>query len=57
MEDESSFLNEVLSLNAQELIAANVSHVRHSVLNEVLSLNAQEFASARFVSQSHDFPQ
>ena len=39
----SSFLNEVLSLNAQEYIPPTVQTNTDTVLNEVLSLNAQEF--------------
>ena len=35
-------LNEVLSLNAQESMAAQVLEANFGVLNEVLSLNAQE---------------
>ena len=37
------FLNEVLSLNAQECERMTQEMVHSSVLNEVLSLNAQEF--------------
>ena len=36
-----SFLNEVLSLNAQEYLVVNKS-ANNFILNEVLSLNAQE---------------
>ena len=35
-------LNEVLSLNAQELSIQSALHVNLTILNEVLSLNAQE---------------
>ena len=38
------FLNEVLSLNAQELRHVTYSVPTASLLNEVLSLNAQESA-------------
>ena len=38
-----AFLNEVLSLNAQELRHVTYSVPTASLLNEVLSLNAQEF--------------
>ena len=38
-----SFLNEVLSLNAQESSTRMSPPFRESFLNEVLSLNAQEF--------------
>ena len=37
----STFLNEVLSLNAQELLPATI-RMPYVFLNEVLSLNAQE---------------
>ena len=37
------FLNEVLSLNAQECDDGDVTDAHDVVLNEVLSLNAQEF--------------
>ena len=37
------FLNEVLSLNAQEFIARRTRLRFAVILNEVLSLNAQEF--------------
>ena len=37
-----TFLNEVLSLNAQELVYNMIPVDPLSVLNEVLSLNAQE---------------
>ena len=37
------FLNEVLSLNAQECDTLSSIASRYGVLNEVLSLNAQEF--------------
>ena len=41
------FLNEVLSLNAQESqVSPHHPAARHKLLNEVLSLNAQE-SSAR----------
>ena len=41
--DDSSLLNEVLSLNAQESTQARASApTSRAVLNEVLSLNAQE---------------
>ena len=36
------FLNEVLSLNAQECVQRPDGRAKLSVLNEVLSLNAQE---------------
>ena len=36
------FLNEVLSLNAQEYRVLKLSRAQDSFLNEVLSLNAQE---------------
>ncbi len=38
-----SFLNEVLSLNAQESTRFEPVGVNYHFLNEVLSLNAQEF--------------
>ena len=38
-----SFLNEVLSLNAQEYLATTREPRAFPILNEVLSLNAQEF--------------
>ena len=38
-----TFLNEVLSLNAQEYGHAAAARRRAGFLNEVLSLNAQEF--------------
>ena len=41
------FLNEVLSLNAQEFIARRTRLRFAVILNEVLSLNAQECRSAR----------
>ena len=41
------FLNEVLSLNAQELQADTQAVQVDTLLNEVLSLNAQEFDVAR----------
>ena len=37
------FLNEVLSLNAQESRLAGSPQLVEDLLNEVLSLNAQEF--------------
>ena len=39
----TGILNEVLSLNAQELTTIALPVSKPSVLNEVLSLNAQEF--------------
>ena len=36
------FLNEVLSLNAQEYASRTTASTRNPLLNEVLSLNAQE---------------
>ena len=42
--EASDFLNEVLSLNAQEL-GCLTRVVAFALLNEVLSLNAQEFTS------------
>ena len=41
--DAVAVLNEVLSLNAQELMAVCSSRPIIAFLNEVLSLNAQEF--------------
>ena len=41
------FLNEVLSLNAQEFIARRTRLRFAVILNEVLSLNAQEFRPVR----------
>ena len=38
-----AFLNEVLSLNAQEFMDGRLGSFLRSVLNEVLSLNAQEY--------------
>ena len=35
-------LNEVLSLNAQELACLQIAQAKNVLLNEVLSLNAQE---------------
>ena len=47
MSDGSGFnepvLNEVLSLNAQELCSFVLTSYANHFLNEVLSLNAQEF--------------
>ena len=43
------FLNEVLSLNAQESCSCPASRTAASVLNEVLSLNAQEFVAQVFL--------
>ena len=42
---ETGFLNEVLSLNAQEFLDSPQAPCACSVLNEVLSLNAQECLS------------
>ena len=39
---ESTILNEVLSLNAQELFGHSAPRPNAPFLNEVLSLNAQE---------------
>ena len=40
--EASDFLNEVLSLNAQESMTRKSISVLRALLNEVLSLNAQE---------------
>ena len=40
---QSRFLNEVLSLNAQESATGGGQYTVKNLLNEVLSLNAQEF--------------
>ena len=37
-----AFLNEVLSLNAQESVVPDIMGIIGDILNEVLSLNAQE---------------
>ena len=39
------FLNEVLSLNAQELACLQIAQAKNVLLNEVLSLNAQEYVT------------
>ena len=39
----NTFLNEVLSLNAQEFRHSTTAFLSSRLLNEVLSLNAQEF--------------
>ena len=44
--DTASFLNEVLSLNAQEYYRVTETGELEVVLNEVLSLNAQECVAA-----------
>ena len=41
-----SFLNEVLSLNAQEFMPWSLKRPESFILNEVLSLNAQEYLEA-----------
>ena len=45
---QGSFLNEVLSLNAQESWGGSVAVPLAVFLNEVLSLNAQEWENGRF---------
>ena len=50
----AGFLNEVLSLNAQEYELAAPSGVRYLLLNEVLSLNAQEFDAVRGIKDKKD---
>ena len=42
---QSRFLNEVLSLNAQESATGGGQYTVKNLLNEVLSLNAQELPS------------
>ena len=41
-DNQLRFLNEVLSLNAQECTCRNLAASSRALLNEVLSLNAQE---------------
>ena len=51
------FLNEVLSLNAQEYDAVTNAHWQFVVLNEVLSLNAQESVVSPREGDPQGFPQ
>ena len=46
------FLNEVLSLNAQEYHPPDTCQERSTLLNEVLSLNAQECEAVRQARRS-----
>ena len=52
-----SLLNEVLSLNAQELQAGVQYSTHMAILNEVLSLNAQEYSLLCQTDKNVGYPQ
>ena len=52
-----SFLNEVLSLNAQEFLFSSCAASAFAILNEVLSLNAQEYIGPSAQIDFVDSPQ